>query len=353
MHFQKNEISKILIILLCISVMIVLVVINGAKPFYENINIKDKFYKGILEVSLPMKYNESIADSNELNVTNNLLNNALKGNTLNIIGREISILSPYINENNKFNIDFGEHQFDRFVLKDDQVVEEENKTSNSVDMSSATAFNPELKKEMSKKPEVLIYHTHTCESYKPYGTNIVEKDKNVVAVGEELKKELEKYGISTVHDTTIHDLDTYDKSYERSRVTLDKYLKENKEFKLVIDMHRDSIENKAAVTTTINGENVARFMFVMAKKSPNFNENSKLVEKIRDISNKLYPGDKENSSFNKGTFYYNYGRKYFNQDSSKNAVLIEVGSHVNTLDEAKASAKYLARIFAEEINGKK
>ena len=353
MHYQKNEISKILIILLCISVMIVLVVINGAKPFYENINIKDKFYKGILELSLPIKNNESIADNNELIVGNNLLNNILRENTLNIIGREMSILSPYINENNNFNIDYGQHQFDRFVLKDDQVLEEENKTSNSVDMSSATAFNPELKKEMPKKPEVLIYHTHTCESYKPYGTNIVDKDKNITAVGEELKKELEKYGIPVIHDTTIHDITTYDKSYERSRVTLDKYLKENKDFKLVIDMHRDSIENKNAVTTTINGESVARFMFVMAKKSPNFNENSKLVEKIRNISNKLYPGDKENSSFNKGTFYYNYGRKFFNQDSTKNSVLIEVGSHVNTLDEAKASAKYLARIIAEEINGKK
>lgn len=90
----------------------------------------------------------------------------------------------------------------------------------------------------------------------------------------------------------------------------------------------------------------------MTKKNPNYENQFKLVEKIRGISNKLYPGDKSSPSLNKGTFYYNYGRKYYNQDASGNAILMELGSHINTMDEAKASGKYIARILAEYINGK-
>nr|WP_242947216.1 stage II sporulation protein P [Clostridium haemolyticum] len=70
------------------------------------------------------------------------------------------------------------------------------------------------------------------------------------------------------------------------------------------------------------------------------------------MSNKLYPGNKTCKSYNRGTWYYNYGKNLYSQDLSNNAILVEVGSHLNTLDEAKASSKYLSRIIAEYINGK-
>lgn len=66
-----------------------------------------------------------------------------------------------------------------------------------------------------------------------------------------------------------------------------------------------------------------------------------------DISNKLFPG------FCKGIYTgYRRGTKYFNQNKSDNSLLIEVGSNINTVQETKNSAKYLARVIAEYINAK-
>lgn len=359
MNFRKNSNYNFVTILatLLASVLLTILILSGINKLSVRGNFgENNIYTRIIGYSLPIfKSNgaEEKFESVDVSAYGGLLNllGIGKGNHLNIVGKEIAYVTYTESKNNSAMRD-PEGALNRFTLNYDQVYEEETQSQSNGNMNSAPAFSPELKKKMPSKPEVLIYHTHTCESYKPYGTNIADKDKNICAVGEELKSELEKYGINVLHDTTVHDTVTYNKSYERSRVTLDKYLKEYKDFKLIIDLHRDSVENKKAVTTNINGEDVARFAFVMTKKNPHADKNLKLAENIRNISNKYYPGNKENPSFNKGTFYYNYGRKFYNQDASNNSVLIEIGSHINTIQEAKASTKYLARIIAEQINGK-
>ena len=49
---------------------------------------------------------------------------------------------------------------------------------------------------------------------------------------------------------------------------MEKYLKEYKDFDLIIDMHRDAVYSKSSVTMNMNGENVAKLMFVLTKKTP-------------------------------------------------------------------------------------
>lgn len=197
------------------------------------------------------------------------------------------------------------------------------------------------------KPEVFIYHTHTCESYSPGPTNTQDSTKSVVAVGDALQQELEKnYGVSVIHDKTIHDIYTYLKSYIRSAVTIDKYLKTYGDFKLVIDIHRDSLENKATETIKLNGVNTARFMFVTAENNPHAAKNLAVVNKLISISNKLYPG------LCKETYPYIHGTSAFNQGKSNNSILIEVGSYINTTAEAKNTSKYLSTIIAEYLNNK-
>lgn len=370
MNFKKNDNFEFTTIigLSVLSLLIAMMMLSGAKRLYFNENQPiNGFYSKVIHYSMPLMQLGSVAkgeDYEKISFKKAILRViGMEGkNYLSIVGKEISCVKADRNyaakSQNKSNSSGDivkrdpENVFNKFTLNEDQVYEDETKAEAGGNMSSAPGFSEELKKEPSVKPEVLIYHTHTCESYKPYGNNNVDKNKNITQVGEELKKELEKYGITTIHDTTIHDIETYNESYARSRVTLDKYLKEYKDFKLIIDMHRDSIENKNTVTTTINGEKVARFSFVMTKKNPHADKNIQVSEKIREIANKLYPGNEATNSFNKGTFYYNYGKQFYNQDASNNAVLIEVGSHINTIDEAKGSAKYLARIMAEYINGK-
>ena len=202
-------------------------------------------------------------------------------------------------------------------------------------------------KELGQKPRILIYHTHTCESYAPGPNNTTDQSKNVCAVGDELEKELEKnYNIYTIHDKTIHDIYGYVDSYARSGVTLSKYLKQYGDFDLIIDMHRDSITDAKVVTSKINGETTANIRLVMTKLNPHFNKNMAVANSLQNISNNLFPG------FCRDPFFYNKGYAFYSQDKSNNAVLMELGSIANTTTQAKASAKYLARIFAEYLSKK-
>lgn len=208
-------------------------------------------------------------------------------------------------------------------------------------------YNPKIKKTLNKtKPQVLIYHTHTHESYKPGVKTSDGNSLTVCEVGEELKKELEvNYGVCVIHDTTSHDLD-YNNSYKHSADTLNKYLKQYKDFPLIIDIHRDAGGNTKSTIVKMNNENVARIMFVTAKNNPRYEKNLAVVKKLMTISNDLFP------QYCKAIYTYPRGTNAFNQNKSTNCILIEVGSNIITIDEAKNSSKYMARIIAEYINGK-
>jgi stage II sporulation protein P len=173
----------------------------------------------------------------------------------------------------------------------------------------------------------------------------MDPGKNVCAIGTVITNELENnYGIATIHDTTVNNEVAYTKSYERSGETLDKYLSKYGDFKMVIDIHRDSALDKKSDTMMVNGENIAKFMFVMARKNPHYDKNIALVNSIMNIANKDFPG------ICNGIYYYDNGTNFFNQGKSNNAFLLEIGSDMNTMDEAKATGKYIARILAEKIN---
>ena len=147
----------------------------------------------------------------------------------------------------------------------------------------------------------------------------------------------------------MHDKGDYNSAYKKSGVTLDRYLKEYEKFDLIIDLHRDSVQNKNAVTTKINGENVAKFMFVVTDKNPRYAQQKKLINSMIGISNKLYP----NLIKGDPIFTYHRGIRFYSQDKSDNALLIEVGADRNTVQEVKNTGKYLSRIIAEQLNGKK
>jgi stage II sporulation protein P len=83
--------------------------------------------------------------------------------------------------------------------------------------------------------------------------------------------------------------------------------------------------------------------------NPHYNKNIALVNSLINIANKDFKG----ILCDQNLYIYEHGSNSFNQSLSNNAFLIEVGCDQNELSEAKATAKYLARIFAEQINGKK
>lgn len=200
---------------------------------------------------------------------------------------------------------------------------------------------------------VLIFHTHTCESYTPSenfnyqqtGTyRTTDLNYSVARVGTELTKQLNSYGYQVVHDTTYHDYPAYNGSYGRSLTTVENLLKENPNTDVVIDLHRDAIGDYTyAPTVQIGEEQAAQLMFVIGTdggglEHPNWNQNLKFAVKIQEKANELYPG------LFKPIILRN---SRYNQHLSKAACIIEVGATGNTMEQCLASMKYLAKVMSE------
>lgn len=300
-------------------------------------------YVQILNFTLPVleieAYNEEDYAENNLSI---------KRVCLEALGLEsISSIDILSDEVGYFNILFKEDNIvadnyvTPFVINENTIERGENIEGNST--VGIDNIDQSLVKPLDNtKPEVLIYHTHTTEAF---NGNVTSEDSNynIVGVGDSLKKELEKYGISVLHDTTNH-YESYNGCYDRSNTTVRNYLNQYGDFKLIIDLHRDSAKNKELVTTTINGENVAKIMFVNTKNSSRYSENCIVVEGLTDIFNADYP------NFMRSTLTYEHGILAFNQDLSNNSILIECGSYVNSIDEAINSTKYIANAIAKYLN---
>jgi len=272
-------------------------------------------------------------------------------NPISIVVKEIAYLdknevSTDVNNSKTFSLN-------SFNLDDNQVTKSKANATNVV----SKLYNPSLKGTLNMaRPRVLIYHSHTSEAYRTSGkdtsttTASPDQTRNVVAVGDVITEDLEKnYGISVIHDKNVNDTGDYNNAYKKSGVTLDKYLKLYEKFDLIIDLHRDSIVNKKAVLTKLNGEDVAQFMFVVTDKNPRYAQQKKLINSMMAISNKLYPGLIRDNPI----WVYHWGMGFYNQNRSNNALLIEVGTYTNSIQEVKNTGKYLSRIIAEQLNGKK
>lgn len=200
---------------------------------------------------------------------------------------------------------------------------------------------------------ILIYHTHTCESYTPsenfnykqtgnYRT--IDKNYSVVRVGRELETMLKPYGYNIIHDETYHDYPSYTGSYYNSLETVEKILQDNKNYDIVFDIHRDAIgDNTYAPTVKIGDEYAAQLMFVIGSdggvdEHKNWEQNLKFAVKVQQKANELYPG------LFKPIILRNSD---YNQFVTKGASIIEVGATGNTLDQCLVSMKYLAKVLRE------
>ncbi len=259
-------------------------------------------------------------------------------NALNIVNREISFLNG--DDLKHSNSDMKGHAqavnsivINPFKINDGSI----NKVDNSVNIIG----NPE---DNSKK-KVLIYHTHTNEAYAEGNTGL---ESTVAAVGDTLTEELEKQGFTVIHDKTVHDVADYNNAYKASRETFSKYLNSYGDFDLIIDLHRDSGPAKASITGEIEGNSVAKIMFVTTEQNPRYNAHIANIEKLASIANEMYPG------LLRTKYLYTYlsGISYYSQDLSDNAILMEVGADVNSLQEAKNSMIYMSRVIAQYLNTK-
>lgn len=207
----------------------------------------------------------------------------------------------------------------------------------------------------SDEPQVLIYHTHaTSEAFADSRKN--EVDDTIVGVGTYLANILENdYGINVLHDTSTYDLmsdgsEDRSKAYDYSLKGVTKLLEENPSIKVIIDLHRNSGDH---VITKIDGRDTAPIMLFNGM-SRNANGDIKALQND-NLANNLAFGlqvelqaMKEYPTLMKRIYLKNYR---YNLHLLPRALLVELGSEKNTVEEAKNAMIPFAKIIYQVLSG--
>lgn len=212
----------------------------------------------------------------------------------------------------------------------------------------------------SQGPQVLIVHTHATESFEPFDAAVydtrhtwrsTDNRENMVAIGDMVAQGIEKWGIEVLHDTTQHDYPSYNGSYERSAETIRRYLEEYPSIKVVLDVHRDAIQREQTLVkpvAEINGEKTAQLMIIAGcddgtMDMPLWPQNLRFAAGIQNQMETMYPG------LTRPVFFCY--RKY-NMDLTTGSLLIEFGSHGNTLEEVLRTGELAGDAIGQYLAGK-
>ncbi|MCR8746554.1 stage II sporulation protein P [Romboutsia lituseburensis] len=231
--------------------------------------------------------------------------------------------------------------------------QKEETTNNADNANSSIAANSSKYindvRVTKDQPRILLYHTHTGETYSNSpGGNYHSQDKpnSVLEIGTMLTDELTKRGWGVVHSSKYHDYPSFNGAYMSSRQTLDALMPKYPSVDIAIDLHRDGRDLTDSVamkneheraTSTYKGESVAKFLFVVGMKNENVSHVQGLANDITSYAMKKYP------ELVLPVVKKPYGK--FNQSVAPNHLLIEVGSNGTTIQEAQASVKYIADVL--------
>lgn len=220
------------------------------------------------------------------------------------------------------------------------------------DIDAAKLMNMDMKLSTTNdNPQILIYHTHGQENF----TDSVNGDSNtgIIGVGNYLTTLLtEQYGYNVIHITDSFDYvngvfdrsKAYDYAYER----IAQVLAENPSIEVVIDLHRDGVNENLHLVTEINGKPTAKIMF--------FNGISRL-NSIGEIGYLYNPYREQNLAMSlqmkvlAEEYFADFTRKNYIQAYQYNlhlrpkSMLIEAGAQTNTFEEVKNAMEPLAMLL--------
>lgn len=208
----------------------------------------------------------------------------------------------------------------------------------------------------ASEPEVLIVHTHSTEAYSksegyeyeqsdPYRT--LDENFSVIRIGKEIETVLTDAGIAAIHDTALNDYPVYSGGYDRMLPKIEQYLRQYPSISVVLDVHRDAIENKdgtqCAFTANVNGKDCAQIMLVVGTdegglEHPEWKKNLANALKLQAVLNREYPNLCRDLELR---------CERFNAHVANGAMLAEFGAAGNTLDEAINGANAFAHGLAD------
>lgn len=361
--FKLSKILKILIIIVSLIFIIKLIsnkvqaIDFGSNIIQYNINkvssetLKNYFGKTLAIFSLEQDYNKLyISVRNILKYELGTLNKIIEDKSLKINENELT------NEDKAELLEYAKVETE---VQETTIAEKFPEEIQSVKIKNTSDYEitDELLNEIQNSNytysrNVMIYHTHTCESYTQEagyeytatGTyRTTDLNFSVSRVGDELEKNLTNLKFNVIHDKTYHDFPSYSGSYTRSYETVEKLVNENKNYEMIFDIHRDAVgsDGSYAPTVKIGEEYAAQLMFVIGTDAgglehPDWRKNLSFAFKVQSKANELYPG------LFKPIMLSN---SRFNQNLGSGACIIEVGATGNTLKQAINSMKYLSIIL--------
>lgn len=211
-----------------------------------------------------------------------------------------------------------------------------------------------------KGPKILIFHTHSMEGFVDSGDTIANMDEGVYGAGEYLKELLEtQYGIETLHDDGRYDMvgnkGQRQGAYERMEEPIAKILRENPSIQVTIDLHRDGLPENIHLVSTVNGKKCAKLMFcnglcrlykngavqsIEGLPNPNLEDNMAFSLQMKLALNSMSP------DLTRRTYVNAYR---YSTHMKPRSLLVEVGSQMNTKEEAWNAMEPLAKALSQII----
>ena len=212
-------------------------------------------------------------------------------------------------------------------------------------------------KQDSSVPQILIYHTHSQETFSDSREG--ETEDTIVGVGNYLTDILEKnYGYKVIHVTDAFDIMGGEldrsKAYDYARSSIEKVLEENPTVEVVIDLHRDGVPDDRHLVTEINGKQTAQILFynglsytvnqgaVSYLPNPYIEDNLAFSFQLEYQAAQYYP------QFYRGI--YLAGLRY-NLHLRPRALLLEAGAQTNTVEEVRNAMEPFADILNRVLKG--
>ncbi len=205
----------------------------------------------------------------------------------------------------------------------------------------------------TQEPQILIYHTHSQEGY---ADSVPGDDSTtIVGVGEHLAQILrEEYGYQVMHHLGKYDEESRNNAYSRALPDIAQILQEYPSIEVVIDLHRDAVDESYKLVTDLDGRSTARFMFfngvsctkntgsISYLENPYQKENLAFSFQMKKAAEEYYPGLTRKN--------YIHGYRY-NMHLLPRTTLIELGAQNNTLTEAMNACYPIAHILDMVLTG--
>lgn len=216
----------------------------------------------------------------------------------------------------------------------------------------------DLKTEKTEEPKILLFHSHANEMF--IDSNPADINEGIVGAGVRLAEILEEvYGIGVIHIKDEYDMFNgaveRSNAYQRMEAPIKQVLEENPSIEIVIDLHRDGVNEATHLVETINGKETAKIMF--------FNGISRLLDngELKTVSTLPNPNVGTNLalSFNMqlGAMekYPELVRKIYvkpyrySLHLMPKTLLIEAGAQTNTKEEIYNAMELLAEIINDVL----